>query len=126
MVIDEGAARTFDFAYEMVFLGDDEEDTRPLSDHTVDPALTDRFIRMSAERTSAPLNGNYVAEVLRRRRIAVQPVTYVAVGEAAVDRGPRPIRAADGSVVTGPLSAMVKQLGREERVIARYFAAPVG
>ncbi len=126
VIIDESAAQTFDFAYETVFLGDDEEDTRPLSDHTVDPVVIDRFIRMTAERTSAPLNGNYVAEVLRRRRIAVQPVTYVAVGEAAVDRGPRPIRAADGSVVTGPLSAMMKQLGRDERVIARYFAAPVG
>jgi hypothetical protein len=32
----------------------------------------------------------------------------------------------DGSVVTGPLSAMMKQLGRDERVIARYIAAPVG
>jgi hypothetical protein len=126
VVVDEGSARGFDFGYEVVFLGDDEEDTRPVGDHVLDPALADRFVRMMAERTSTPLNANYVSEPLRARRIAVRPVTYVAVGDAAVDRGPRPVLAADGSIVTGPLSAMARQLGPDERAIASYFAAPVG
>lgn len=126
LVIDESTAQSFDFEYETIFLGDDEEDTRTLSEHAVDAEVADRVIRLTAERTSTPLNSNYVAEVLTLGRINVQQVTYVAVGESAVNSGPRPAVAPDGSIITGPLSSVARRRGRDERAIARYLAAPVG
>jgi hypothetical protein len=124
--IDESAAQGFDFEYETIFLGDDGEDTRPLGiAHPVDDQVVDRLIRLTAERTSTPLNSNYVPGALGQR-IGVAPITYVVVGESAVDSGPRPAVAPDGSIITGPLSSVVRQRGRDERAIARYLAAPVG
>ena len=126
IVIDEAKARSFDFEYEVVFLGDDEEDTRPAGDHAFDPPVAERLTRLVAERTSAPLNGSYVPDVLRSRRIGVLPVTYVAVGDVAVEKGPKPKVAPDGSIVTAPLSALTKQLARDERAIARHLTAAGG
>jgi hypothetical protein len=123
--LDENAAHSFDFEYETIFLGDDAEDTRPLQSHPVDAQVTDRLIRLTAERTSTPLNSNYVPAALRQR-IGVTPVSYVVVGGSAVDSGPRPSVAADGSLITGALSSVVGQRGRDERAIARYLAAPAG
>ena len=124
LVFDDTAVRTFEFEYETVFLGDDEEDIRPTTDHLPDVVVLERWARAAAERSSKPLNGGFVPPVLLGARIGLTPLSYVIVGTDAVDRGPRPAAGPDGEMLIGALSTVTGRLRAGERAIANYFAAP--
>lgn len=126
LVFDEAAAQHFDLDYETIVVGDDEEDAPAVSPHPLDSTVAERSVRLTAETTTSPLNGNYVPLALAGERIGVAPISYVAVGNAAVEGGPTPVPTPDGELVTGPLTSVNRRLGSGQRAVARYLAAPAG
>lgn len=124
LAFDEAAAQHFDLDYETIVLGDDEEDAPAVSPHPLDATLAERSVRLTAETATSPLNGNYVPLALAGERVGVAPISYVAVGDAAVEGGPTPVPTPDGELVTGPLTSVNRRLGAGQRAVAGYLAAP--